>query len=216
MNPKKSFDDPFDFIQRTRAGEKEVLNLCKAGALTSIHPNAPHLQLLTKVYFKNQKKTILSEFVTSDVTLEPYNDYQKIINEMEILDFAVTAHPLTLFKEHIDWSNIVSSNELEIHSNQIIRFCGWLVTSRRVPTSGNQFMKFLTLEDFYGLCEAVLFPAVYVKYGHLVRTHGPYLVTGKVQSRLPGEANLIVDKLEIVSMGKDEIEGLLQKTTKNQ
>ena len=77
-------------------------------------------------------------------------------------------------------------------------------------------MKFLTLEDFYGLCEAVLFPAVYVKYGHLVRTHGPYLVTGKVQSRLPGEANLIVDKLEIVSMGKDKIEGLLQKTTKNQ
>ena len=130
---------------------------------------------------------------------------------MEVLDFAVTAHPLTLFKDHIDWNTIVTANELELHRNETIRFCGWLVTSRRIATSKNQYMKFLTLEDFHGLCEAVLFPAAYVKYGHLVRTHGPYIVTGKVQSRLPGEANLIVDKLEIVSMGKDQIERLLQK-----
>ncbi|MEJ2055087.1 MAG: hypothetical protein P8X42_14295, partial [Calditrichaceae bacterium] len=153
----------------------------------------------------------LCEFITGDTELEPFNRYQKIINEMEILDFAVTAHPLTLFKDHIDWDNMVSSTDLEAHKGEIIKFCGWLVTSRRVATSKNQFMKFLTLEDFNGLCEAVLFPKAYINYGHLIRSHGPYIVTGRIQSRLPGEANLIAEKLEIVTINKEEIETLLQK-----
>ena len=208
---QKPFTSLFDFIQRTRAGEKEVIHLCKCGALNSINSNAPQLMLMAKIYFKNKKKASLCEFITGDTELEPFNRYQKIINEMEILDFAVTAHPMTLFKEHINWDSIISSTELEAHKNDIIKFCGWLVTSRRVATSKNQFMKFLTLEDFKGLCEAVLFPKAYINYGHLIRSHGPYIVTGRVQSRLPGEANLIVEKLEIVTINKEEIEGLLQR-----
>ncbi|MEJ2545576.1 MAG: OB-fold nucleic acid binding domain-containing protein, partial [Calditrichaceae bacterium] len=116
-----------------------------------------------------------------------------------------------IFKDHINWDTIVSSTELEQHKNEVIKFCGWLVTSRRVATSKNQFMKFLTLEDFNGLCEAVLFPKAYIAYGHLITSHGPYIITGRVQSRLPGEANLIAEKLEIVIIDKKEIEGLLQK-----
>jgi DNA polymerase-3 subunit alpha len=208
---QKPFTSLFDFIQRTRAGEKEVIHLCKCGALNSIDSNAPQLMMMTKIYFKNKKKTSVCEFITGDTKLEPFNPYQKIINEMEILDFAVSAHPLTLFKDHIDWDSIVSSTELEQHKNELIKFCGWLVTSRRVATSKNQFMKFLTLEDFNGLCEAVLFPKVYTAYGQLIRSHGPYIITGRVQSRLPGEANLIVEKLEIVIINKKDIENLLQK-----
>jgi DNA polymerase III alpha subunit len=70
-------------------------------------------------------------------------------------------------------------------------------------------MKFLTLEDRYGLCEVVLFPGVYEQYGHIIRTHGPYIITGKLQSRLPGEANIIAEKVELVQLKKDEIEELL-------
>ena len=29
--------------------------------------------------------------------------------------------------------------------------------------------------------EAILFPKTYQKYGHLIRSHGPYIVTGRVQ-----------------------------------
>ena len=133
------------------------------------------------------------------------------MNEMEMLDFAVTDHPLALFDTYIDTAGIVTSNQLETHKNKTIRFCGWLVTSRRISTSKNQYMKFLTLEDRFGLCETVLFPETYTKYGHLIRTHGPYIVTGKVQSRLPGEANLIAEKVELVEMNKKEMEALLQK-----
>ncbi|MCB0284468.1 MAG: hypothetical protein KDF60_17925, partial [Calditrichaeota bacterium] len=115
------------------------------------------------------------------------------------------------FEEHIDWATIVSSANLEEHRNERIRVCGWLVTSRRVATSSRRYMKFLTLEDRFGLCEVVMFPEVYEQYGHLVRTHGPYIVTGKLQSRLPGEANIIAEKVQLVEMQKNEIEHLLMK-----
>jgi len=158
---ERPFSDVFDFLRRTQAGEKEAQHLIKTGALSSLNANAPHLLLLSSLYFKNDKKSAIVEYLSAEVQLPPFTDYQKIINEMEMLDFAVTDHPLKLFEDAVPWQEIVSSAELEQHKNKTIKFCGWLVISRRVPTSDNKFMKFITLEDRHGLCEAVLFPAVY-------------------------------------------------------
>jgi DNA polymerase III alpha subunit len=72
-------------------------------------------------------------------------------------------------------------------------------------------MKFLTLEDRDGLCEAVMFPNAYSQYGHLVKGYGPYSVRGTVQSRLPGEANLLVDELSVITLNKRELEERLQR-----
>jgi DNA-directed DNA polymerase III PolC len=210
---KTPFKDLYDFLRRTLAGEKETLHLIKAGALASLNASAPQLLLETNLFFKNNKKRTVTEFVAGGTSLAPYNSYHKILNELEMLDFAVTDHPLALFDDYLASDGLVTSNQLEKHKDETIRFCGWLVTSRRVSTSSNKYMKFLTLEDRFGLCEAVLFSDAYLTYGHLIRTHGPYLITGKVQSRLPGEANLIAEKVELVEMNKKELEVLLQKKT---
>jgi len=44
--------------------------------------------------------------------------------------------------------------------------------------------------------ECVLFPMVYQKYGALLKSVGPFIIIGKVQSRIPGEANVIVEKIK--------------------
>ncbi len=210
---KRPFSNLFDFLARTAAGEKETAHLIKAGALQSLHPSAPQLLVLNKIFFKNKKKKVMTEYVTAELDLPPYTPNQKTLNEMEILDFGVQAHPITLFEDQIDWALITSSSQIEYFKNKTIQICGWLVTSRRVRTNKDQYMKFLTLEDRHGLCEVVLFPETYENFGHLVRTHGPYIITGKVQSRLPGEANLIAERVEIVILGKSDLEGVLQKKT---
>ena len=207
-----TFSDLFNFIQRTRASAKEVKHLIKAGALESLHPNAPALLLTNQLYFKNNKKTALVRYLTENTDLQPFNRFQKILNEMEILEFAVSAHPLYLFRKEIRNLNVIRSTDLEESKNKTVRFCGWLVTSRRVETAKNQYMKFLTLEDEYGLCEAVLFPKTYMRYGHLIRGHGPYLVSGKIQSRLPGEANLIAEQLERLELDKSTLQEKLAET----
>jgi DNA polymerase-3 subunit alpha len=210
---ERPFTDLYDFLRRSRVGEKEALNLIKAGALLSLNPSEPQLLMMTRLFFRNQKKTNVAEFVAGSTSLPPFNRYHKILNQLEILDFAVTNHPLVLFDDIIDWTSMIPSNQLERYTGKAVQLCGWLVTSRRVKTSNGQYMKFLTLEDRYGLFETVLFSRSYQQYGHLVQTHGPYIIRGRVQSRLPGEANLIAESVELVELKKSEMEALLQRKT---
>jgi DNA polymerase III alpha subunit len=205
------FRDFYDFVQRARPRESEVRNLIKCGALRSVHQNEPYLLLQNKLFFNNKRNRNLTEALLKNVNLLPYNSYQKLMNEMEILNFTVTDHPLALFEDKINWQTVTLSYQLESSKGKRIIFAGWLVTSRRVKTQTKEYMKFLTLEDRYGLCEAVMFPKAYSQYGHLVKGYGPYLVTGTIQSRLPGEANLLVEELSVVAFKKRELEELLQK-----
>ncbi len=212
-----AFRDFYDFLQRVRPRQGEVENLIKCGALRSLHPSEPELLLKTRIYYKHRRNRSVSERLTRSIHLPPYNLQQRILYEMEILGFAVSNHPLTLFARKIDWADVIPSFELERHKGETVRFVGWLVTSRRTRTSGGEYMKFLTLEDRYGLCEAVMFPEIYQRYGHLVKGNGPYQITGIVQSRLPGEANLLVQNIELIELTKEELEkelSLSPSTTK--
>ena len=155
---------------------------------------------MNEIYFKNKKRAALSSLLSAEVELAAYNRYQKILNELELLDFAVTDHPLTLYEDQIAQIKPVSSLELEQHKNRRVTFVGWLVTMRRVETKNKTMMKFITLEDREGLVEAVLFDKAYKKYGHLFKGYGPYVVKGRVQSRLPGEANLLVDIVNVLRL----------------
>ncbi len=213
MRERKSgfFRDYYDFVQRVRPREGEMRNLIKSGALRSLDENEPRMLLQNQLFFKNKFNRNLTESRLCTVRLEPYNRHHRILNELEILDFAVSDHPLSLFSDKIPWDMITPSFELENRKGKQVRFVGWLVTSRRVKTRNRDYMRFLTLEDRYGLCEVVMFPGVYGSYGHLIRNYGPYIITGTVQSRLPGEANLLAEKLEVVELGKHELEQKLQR-----
>ncbi|GAB4339655.1 MAG: hypothetical protein Kow0037_24870 [Calditrichia bacterium] len=208
---KGPFKDYYDFVQRVKPREGEVHNLIKCGALRSLEPCEPLLLLKNKLFFRHKKNRHLTESLTAKVRLNPYNKYQRILHEMEILDFSVTDHPLALFEDRINWQEITPSFELEQKKQKKIVFVGWLVTSRRVKTKNGQYMKFLTLEDRFGLCEAVMFPQTYNRYGQLIKSYGPYRIEGSVQSRLPGEANLLVEKVDLIELDKNELEEKLQQ-----
>ncbi|NIV71873.1 MAG: hypothetical protein GWN44_03905, partial [Calditrichae bacterium] len=56
--------------------------------------------------------------------MKPYNVYQRILNEIELLDFAVTDHPLTLFESNMNKTEIVPSYQLQAHKGDTIKFVG--------------------------------------------------------------------------------------------
>jgi DNA polymerase III alpha subunit len=62
------------------------------------------------------------------------------------------------------------------------RIAGWIVTDRRVRTSGGRYMKFVMLEDLTGTVEAVFFPDAYRRSGAALAGPGPFLVTGVVRN----------------------------------
>ena len=193
------FSGLYDFIRRTRAGQKETLHLIKAGAMGSLHPSAPQLLMQAQLFYKNKGRTVLVEYVSGRSMLPPWSARQKIINELEMLDFTITDHPLALFEADVDLESFVKSCDLERYNRQTVRCIGWPVTGRRVKTNGGRYMKFLTLEDRYGLFEVVLFPDTYDRFGMLLDKRLPYIITGRVQSRLPGEANLIAGKVSVLN-----------------
>jgi len=192
---KNPFKNLFDFLQRTHAGQKETEHLIRCGAFRSLHPSEPSLLMKTQSYFKNDRSKNIAEYLTQDLHPARYSKEQRILAELELLSFGVVEHPLSLYDDLIPWENMVSSLELEAHKNRRIQFTGWYVTSRLQETVTGKQMKFLSLEDKQGICETIFFPEVYKKYAEVLHGNGPFTVTGKIQSRIKGEANLIAEKV---------------------
>lgn len=192
---KRPFIDLYDFLKRTRAGEKEAEHLIRCGALRSLHPSEPLLLMKCQSYFKNGHSKTKAEYLTRGLNPPPYSKELRILAELELLSFGVTDHPLSLYDDLIPWENMTSSLDLEAHKDRRVQFTGWYVTSRLQETVTGKYMKFLSLEDKQGICEIILFPEVYEKYAEILRGLGPFTVIGKVQSRIKGEANLVAEKV---------------------
>ncbi|MFC1728844.1 DNA polymerase III subunit alpha [candidate division KSB1 bacterium] len=190
---KLPYRDLYDFLQRAGLMEKETLALAKCGALRSLHESEPETLAAVKVFYRNRRKAHLARRLTEGLSLPPYTLPQRIIAELEVLDFAVSAHPLDLFPEIDLDTALTTSDTLETKKDRTVTVVGWMVTSRRAPTRDGKYIKFATIEDKRGLMEAVLFPEVYRKYGKVLRGFGPFKITGTVQSRVKGEANIIVE-----------------------
>jgi len=155
--------------------------------------------------------------VMSIPELPEYSDKEKLLNEISTLDIAVSNHPLILYKglrnicgatslpqgSHeinlvLHQDGLISSIEMRKNINRKVKMVGWMVTNRRVYTVKGEYMKFLTLEDFDGIYEAVMFPKAYQKFGNLVITRGPYIISGKINNEY-GYQTIIVDEVELVS-----------------
>jgi len=196
------YRDLYDFLGRAGIMEKEALALAKSGALRSLHQSEPEALAIIKVFYRNHRKTAVARRLTEGLDLQPYTLPQRIIAELEILRFSVSAHPLDLFPEIGLDSSIVSSEEIEKYGDRTLSVAGWMVASRRSPTKDGKYVKFATIEDKRGLMEAVLFPDVYEKYGKILNGFGPFKITGRVQARVKGESNIIVETVRKISSSR--------------
>ena len=197
---QSAFHDYYDLMQRAQPGEGEADSLIKCGALRCFSDNQPMLLLKNKLFFKNRRNRGLTESMLEPAQLKPYTAAKRILTELEVLGFSITDHPLALLNGQVNPAEITAATDLHQHRGKPVKILGWMITHRRMSTKNNGYMKFMTVEDLHGLCEAVLFPETYKKYGHLTRGHGPYLISGTVQSRLPGETNVIVGKVELLNL----------------
>ena len=195
---QKPFQNVYDFLIRSRANQAEAESLIQCGALSDFNSSEPELLLIAKLFFKNNRNAAVTRGMNAATRLPPYSALQKVVNELRFLRFSVTEHPLRLLLKNQGIPDYVSSRELEKFKNQRVTILGWGIISRRVVTSQQESMKFLTLEDPDGIIEVVLFPEIYRRCGRLLQTRGPFQITGVVQSRVKGEANVIAEKIRVL------------------
>lgn len=184
-----------DFATRVPAEEREVGNLILAGAFDAFDQGRPALLWRLRVLFgkdgapaRRRGGTLFgsaAELAAPDrVEVPDLGDYAKeklVESEFEVLGLSATGHPLEFFAAWLTEKGAVPARDLPAHAGGIASAGGWLVTTRRVRTERGEFMRFLTIEDRTGTIEAVLFPDVYRRFGHLLRGYGPFLLRGKIE-----------------------------------
>jgi DNA-directed DNA polymerase III PolC len=185
-----------DFVTRVATEEREVTNLVLAGAFDAFDQPRPALLWRVRVLFGRDgspaRQTGQTLFgaeaeIAADLDgivfpdLGDYAKEQRVETEFEVLGLSATAHPLEFFEQWLAEKGAIPTSDIRERRGGYATVGGWLTTTRRVRTSRGEFMRFLTIEDRTGTVEAILFPKVYQRYGHLLRGQGPYLLKGKVE-----------------------------------
>lgn len=199
-------DGPFtslsDFLERVdgrTVNARACESLIKCGALDDLGANRPQMlealpQAMSNAAMvrEDRQSGQISLFGQSEpvheVAYKPLPDAsarEKIDWERQLLGFYVSGHPLDRFKNEM--KQCVPLSELEgegrvtldgklITVGGIINHVKGMVTKKGAP------MGYITLEDFTGEIEVVVFPSDWEKYRELLRNDAAILLSGRVQA----------------------------------
>ena len=199
-------DGPFtslsDFLERVdgrTVNARACESLIKCGALDDLGANRPQMlealpQAMSNAAMvrEDRQSGQISLFGQSEpvheVAYKPLLDAsarEKIDWERQLLGFYVSGHPLDRFKNEM--KQCVPLSELEgegrvtldgklITVGGIINHVKGMVTKKGAP------MGYITLEDFTGEIEVVVFPSAWEKYRELLRNDAAILLSGRVQA----------------------------------
>ena len=198
----RPFDSLIDFLERIRPDAGAMESLLRAGALDVFQPSRTRLFWDWRRHgaFHGKPREELPIFSSPSKNLpgqlEEPDRTQKLKDEMELLGFTASGHPLDLYPG-IEWSRYVPLAELEKHPNRWVRTCGLIVAERSHRQSDGRLMKFLTLADRTGMVETELFADAYRRWGAVTSQHPVVAVSGKVEPFANGHGfTLRVERIE--------------------
>ncbi len=216
-------DEPFrclsDLWRRAKLNYAEAEALIKVGALDGFGRTRPELLWELKMLVANgppskivSRGELFGPFDNGPGGVVPvipqYSRSEILDHEVEHLGVTVSDHPIARYVPNLLGYRLLASCDMALYNGRKVCLAGWLIAERRHGLKGRGCMKFLTLEDAAGLFEAILFPGTYQKYGHLLTSHGPYIITGRVQCE-DFNTVLIADKVDLAAKrdfsGKREI-----------
>jgi DNA-directed DNA polymerase III PolC len=201
-------DGPFtglgDLCRRAGVGVSDAEVLIEAGACDGF--GVPRPVLFWELRMMRQSPRIadgapLELFLPDGNTgmlLPTFPDYSRRWRadlEWTRLGLLPSTHPLEYYIPALEGEALVLSAHMEDYAGREVTMLGWLIAERRVALKGRGCMKFVTFEDPCGVFEGILFPNAYQTYGHLLDTHGPYLLTGEIQNE-DQCCSLVVERLE--------------------
>jgi len=203
-NEGGQFKNIFEFCTRVdlrTVNKKTIESLVQAGAFDTIESN--RAQMLSAVdrainYGQSQKKYELAgqsnlfdlgqEGGQTEVQypalpeMPPWSEAEKLSREKTLLGFYVSGHPLKKYESEVEAFATAKFGEadlVEFDSN--VRVCGIITTVRtKIDRKGNT-MAFITMEDFTGKGELIVFSDPYKNYKHLLVPDSLVIIEGKAQ-----------------------------------
>jgi len=131
--------------------------------------------------------------------LSPWKDSRALAYEKEILGFYVSGHPLNKFKEEVKTFSSTSLDALEnFKDGTPVKVCGIVNESKNILDRKNKPMAFVTLEDFLGSAEVIVFSSVYEKYREFLADDSMILIVGRVSFREEEKPKIICEEIVLL------------------
>ncbi|HEY6951338.1 MAG TPA: DNA polymerase III subunit alpha, partial [Bacteroidota bacterium] len=193
------FADIFDFCSKVDlrlTNKRTIESLIQAGAFDSLHDNRAQLfgaadrvisfgQNLQESSGRGQ--STLFESPSAKVLARPalpvttdWSETEKLSREKALLGFYVSGHPLMKYREEIEaFASAKLGDPQSVKPNSTIRVCGIITNVKKmVDKRGNQ-MAFVTIEDFTGKAECIVFSDPFKKYGQVLSSGSIIMVIGR-------------------------------------
>ena len=130
--------------------------------------------------------------------------------EKEMLGVYISGHPLDKYRKSIEkQANISTLNIMKINEEientgqaisykdgQSVKFVGIISSVKKKFTKKNTTMAFITVEDFYGSIEIIVFDGVYQKMSNIIVEDNIILIDGRISIREDEPVKLVASNIK--------------------
>ena len=114
----------------------------------------------------------------------PRSEHERLAREKAVLGFFISGHPLARYRAEVELFGTRTTATLGQWSEQKVRVAAVVTVVKRQISkkSGAEYAR-LTLEDFHGTAEALVFPEAWAKLNEVIRPDGALLLSGGYSAR---------------------------------
>ena len=216
----KKFSSLFDFCKSVDlrvVNKKTIESLILAGAFDSLNKN--RAQMLNAVeqtiaaaqniqaHSERGQSNLFDGSGSKDSPLSApqlpastmWSESEKLSNEKAVLGFYVSGHPLLKYESEINSFATLHLGDVEGVKSGTVRAGGIIASVKKKIDKNNRTMAFITLEDFTGKAECVVFSSLYKKHEELLKPESIVFVEGN--GEVSGDVIKIVAS-DIIAMDK--------------
>jgi DNA polymerase III subunit alpha len=221
------FENLFDFCRRAdlhQVNRKTLESLIQAGAFDSLNGHRAH-------YFENIDRAVaygqamqesrvngqssLFDTIGAQAARYPqmvetaqWTELDRLMREKGVLGFFVSGHPLMKYEQELrQFTTVRLADPSGVKPGGTVRAGGIVTAVKKKIDKRNNTMAFVTIEDFGGKAECIVFSDPYAKYQQFLEKDAMVMVVGK------GELN--GDLLKILVNEVYPIEKIREKFTKS-
>src|SRR5258705_192629 len=155
------------------------------------------------VFFSSRRRhtRCLSDWSSDVCSSDLWTEHERLVREKAVLGFFISGHPLAKYGAEVELFGTRTTATLGMWSPQKVTVAAVVTVVKRQISkkTGAEYAR-LTLEDFHGAAEALVFPEAWAKLNGVIRADGAYLLTGGYSARDRGEeqAPFIVESARLL------------------
>ncbi len=146
---------------------------------------------------------------------EPWSDGHSLAREKEVLGLYVSGHPLARYERELKlFATATVSDLAEMEDGEQIRIGGVIEHVRTTTDKKGDRMAFVTIEDFTGRGELLVFSSCYSKRHEEIRRDATVIVEGRISTREEEVPKVVVsDVIPLPAVYRKFVERLTLKLT---